>query len=79
MPTKTTAPHAFVAGDHIAVDAVKFLSAIKGWTNPENDRRIASDTYRIVQAYATNPFVAAVSDTTGRRMGLHVRVLIRIP
>lgn len=77
MPTKT-APHTFVAGDHVAVDAAKFLSGIKGWTNPENDQRVAHDTYRIVQAYSTNPFVAVVSDTTGRRMGLHVRVLIRI-
>lgn len=72
-------PHTFVDGEHVRVDQEKFLASITGWTNPTRDAAIAADTYRIVQAYPNNPFVAVVSDTTGRRMGLHVRVLIRIP
>lgn len=82
MPKRLAAklPHDFVEGDHVAVDQEKWAEscAREKYTDPARDAAIGSDTYRIVQAFATNPFVAVVSDTTGKRMGLSVRVLVKI-
>lgn len=75
-----TDPHDFAEGDHVKVNQEAWWASVaqQRWTNPESDKRIAADTYRVVQAYPTNPFVAVVSDSTGKRMGLHVRVLIKM-
>lgn len=76
----TREPHDFREGDHVKVNQGAWWASVakQKWTNPEHDKAVAADTYRIVQAYPTNPFVAVVSDSTGKRMGLHVRVLVKM-
>lgn len=77
---KRSGPHNFVAGDHVRVNQDAWWKSVskEKFSNPTDNKAIAADTYRIVQAYSTNPFVAVVSDTTGRRMGLHVRLLVKM-
>lgn len=75
-----TDPHDFRDGDHVKINQDAWWKSIakEKFTNPADDNAVAADTFRVVLAYPTNPFVAVVSDTTGKRMGLHVRVLIKI-
>lgn len=74
---KPSQPHDFRDGDRVRINQAAWEKSLKRakWTSPEREGFIAGDTYRIVQAYATNPFVAVISDKTGKRLGLSVRVL----